>query len=346
MRSFSLKGIATKAFWGPNAQGLGYPTGGGAGNSSYFPSAGVGWTNRGQPSGNPIYALASDTAGNTLFVDVAGLVYLSINGGATWAHQGTIAGFAPLQTSGALIVIDTVWIVAAPPGTGPGTIYRSTDTGATWTNIDTGITNGGNLALGTQAPATVLAVANETPAPPADYGLSIDGGLSWVSAGVTTVGGTNGNFPLLWTGAEWVLFSNDPVTDNPAVWVSANALTWTETLFSDTTVTVGPALLNGGIFYLGDANIPAVYSGATVGDVAAAPAVTIPTTSGVNYLIHGTGQFYALDNDGTVANSPDFVHWRLGVQNFAPTEVASAACMLASGGVVAGGSLGTICTVP
>lgn len=366
MRSLGPAGWAAHGFYGFAAKTFGNP-GGATSGTGYFvpgmrpgppPNPGIKFTVRTSPTGGqPVLAMQSDAAGNTLLVDKTGRTFHSTNGGVTWALVSTIAGFDSVQATGRILTAAGTWLLSAQQNIGGVTFYRSTNIGVTWTPIVSGIGAAGSCAIATDGAGRWFGIGNVVPASPANYGHSLtDDGQTWSLTGnVTTLAGTVAQDPQLWDGAQWIVFSNDPVnTTDAAIWTSPDTLTWTEHLASgpsgNNPVYAG-ALLSGGVLYVANQFGSDMYTGATVAALAASDPVSFnPLDNGAFLIRAGVGgQFYVFDSEGNVANCLDFINWLQGTLNFQTgvSEFATAVCYdAAHNSVIAGGSAGSICTVP
>lgn len=361
MRSIDPAGWASHGFFGLGAKTFGNP-GGATSGTGYFvppvptpPNPGIKFTRQTSPTGgNPVFAMTSDTAGNTLLVDSTGRVFHSTDGGVNWLLVTTIAGWNPVQTTGRLLTAAGTWMLSAQQNVGNISFFRSTNLGVAWAPIVSGIGGAGSYAMATDGAGNWFAIGNIIPATPANYGLSTNDGVTWASAGVTTIAGTTAVNPQLWDAAasEWVVLTKDPVTVDAALWTSPDALTWTEHLMTGPSApnpNFGGALISGGIIYATDQFSTDMFEGATPTAFAAADPVSENPTNGGTFLVRAGvgGQFFVFDGQGNVANCTDYITWLEGTLNFQGGEFPNAVCYdQTHNSVIAGGSAGSICTVP
>jgi hypothetical protein len=361
MRSIDPAGWTSHGFFGRGAKTFGNP-GGATSGTGYFvppvpvpPNPGLKFTARASPTGgNPVFAMQSDTLGNTLLVDSTGRVFHSTDGGVNWGLVTSIASWDPVQPNGCLLVAAGTWVLSAQQNTGGVSFFRSINLGMVWAPIVSGIGAGGSFAMATDGAGNWFAIGNVIPAAPSNYGKSIDDGVTWVSAGVTTIAGTTAENPQLWDAgaAEWVVLTEDPVTVHAAIWTSPDALTWTENLASGpggASPSYGGALISGGLIYTTDQASTDMFEGSTPATLAASDPVSENTITGGTFLVRAGigGQFFVFDGQGNVANCTDYINWLKGTLNFSLGEFPNATCYdEIHNSVIAGGSAGSICTVP
>src|SRR5262249_57093723 len=110
------------------------------------------WTGGG-PAGGPIRALLVDSASpTTIYAGTLGSgVFKSVDGGFTW-NQTEPAGLLGSRTVRALVQDGAGTLYAgvedAVDTPSPGGVFRSVDGGATWTPMDSGLTDRKVQALG------------------------------------------------------------------------------------------------------------------------------------------------------------------------------------------------------
>lgn len=134
MRSFSLRGMATKGFYGPNAKSLGAPIGGGQGNSSGSPTPAFAPVDGGVFPADLIVSMAQLNATNLAVVTDSGNAGVSTDGGDTWTR---IAGPLGNITQAVVVLSNTAGTVLVTFGVNGGTRFLSTSTdgGNTWTDV-------------------------------------------------------------------------------------------------------------------------------------------------------------------------------------------------------------------
>jgi hypothetical protein len=301
VRSFSLNGIATKAFWGPAAQALGYPQGGGSGNSSYYPNP-VTFTQVGQVTAlGKGYALAYLGGGVSLIVSADGKVYRSTNGGVNWSLITTIAGFTPFQLTGAMFSAGGTTIV-----TTANLIHRSINQGTTWVTSNTGAVTAGGSILGTDNASRWVVAGNISNALSTIYSHSNNDGVIWFTAlNVTPIFGAANPANIIWNGTQWIFSGSNVSSGN--IQTSPDAVNWT--------ITPGPALdligqivLLGGTYYGCGFQSANLYSAASPIALATAPTITVmPASSGGLYcFVVANTKFFVFDFASHVysSNSP------------------------------------------
>jgi hypothetical protein len=136
VRSFSIKGIATKGFYGPNAKTIGAPNGYGSGNSSGPPTptrvvnfVSVGGTTLG--GGVIFIAVCICDASHWIVADANGNVARTANGGSSWITSTpftNIVAFSAMANNGTTVI-------AYFQNATQGVVFRSIDSGATWTDV-------------------------------------------------------------------------------------------------------------------------------------------------------------------------------------------------------------------
>jgi hypothetical protein len=355
MRAIGPAGWSSHGFFGFRAKTFGNPGGATSGDGYFVNGQGgsvapITFVRRATPTTHPIFALASDAAGNALLVDNTGAVFKSTDGGHTWSSLGAIAGFAPVQPLGYLMTAGGTWILSAVGG--GNDLYRSTNIGASWTPITTGIVSDSGLAIGTNGAGTWFAVGAVNPAAPANYGLSSNDGVTWASAGVNSTGGTAAQYPVIWDGAQWVLFSSDPTGSFGDIWTSPDGLNWTANEMDFANGFLGGALFVGGNYYTGQRNQNNLFNGNSVTALTTATPINAPGIVDVQIIVQDlhTTVFFAMDSEGNVANTgaAGFGAWAQGNLNFATAGAAcNAACYdSVHQSVIAGGADGSVCTVP
>ena len=128
--------------------------------------AGATWTKTTVPSGGRLYAVVGTAPRQLVAVGEAGAAIRTIDGGHTWSAAGTpVAGAVP--AGGFMAGSDTSNWLASVASSGSaivsvtygGRLYRSTDTGTTWTSVPTtAITANANIVVG-RADADTFVVA-------------------------------------------------------------------------------------------------------------------------------------------------------------------------------------------
>lgn len=359
MRSLGPAGWAAHGFYGFAAKTFGNP-GGATSGTGYFvpgmrpgppPNPGTKFTARASPTGSEgVFALGADAAGNALLVDTTGRVFHSTSGGIGWTQVATLAGWNPGQQVGYLLEAGGTWLLSAQQNSGVS-FFRSTNVGATWTPITSGIGAGGSYALATDGAGNWFALGNVIPCPPGNYGDSTDDGQTWNPAGgITTIAGTTAQNPQLFFADDWTVLTKNPTTLLASIWTSADTFTWTEHGPNINNPSYAGALVSGGLIYCTDQFSSDMYRAATVAALAVADPVSENPINGGQFLVRagGAGEFYVFDSSGNVANSADYINWLQGTLNFATLgEPASSVCYDAvHNSVIAGGSAGSICTVP
>lgn len=336
MHSFSLRGIATKAFYGPNAfslgtgttgygtritsgSGPGSTTGGvplpyGSGNSSGGSGGGGGsfsFTRR-VNSANNIVALAAGP-GKAMYADSTNAIFLSTDGGHTW-----VAKNSPPSLPNTLLYENGIWIAGLN-----NDISKSADDGVTWSAaIPTGIL-GFITPLASRSASNILAISSAAN-PSNNFATSVNDGTTWGNAG--SVNSLFNAAYALWDGAQYVTLGTDPTGNFSTILTSATGVAFASTIFNTAenvnntnfnVVAFGLSLyavLMGGSFTLRVAN--------TAAGLATAIASNLPDTANVAQMItFADGFFYTFfqNGNGTVwrTATPQIpASWIQGTLNF------------------------------
>jgi hypothetical protein len=109
-------------------------------------------------------------------------IYRSTDGGTTWAVTQTIASLSVWT----MLSLGNGVVLMGTHGASIGQIYRSTDSGVSFTSVLTvGTTTGGDITSLTQLDNKVIALSG----PPNEMAyVSTDDGLTWAAAGAMTTG--------------------------------------------------------------------------------------------------------------------------------------------------------------
>ncbi len=145
-----------------------------------------------------IYDLKVDTtqAQDVVLVGTNTGLYRSVDAGATYTAVGTIPAAAKVWS---LAKTSAGWLAAVTTTSGTttsGSLYLSTNQGATWTLVSPGISGAGRITLGIGLPgdAVVYAFAASTnSAAQLDLFRSPDGGSTWTALNTTSKVPTNSN---------------------------------------------------------------------------------------------------------------------------------------------------------
>jgi hypothetical protein len=295
-------------------------------------------------TGNSVCAIGSN-AGLTLLIDSTGNVYESTDGGQTWALLSTVP-IGTIGGNGNLVFGNGVWLYGSI-GTD---VARSTDNGATWTDIATGIVAAGNGWIATDGAGNWIIFGNigGPGGVTNNYAVSADDGVTWTLANTFSNGGAPS--PPLWNGALWVVVVGDlPNGADTVLATSADGQTYAAS--ADTNDIFAFTLL-AGVYFACNGVSNKVRHAASVAALQAAATVTIAGLSptGNDGVLAAAGRYFVFDDSGGVANSTDASIWEIGTQNFAATEALSAAGAVAYDTVndsyIVGGNLGTVCTYP
>lgn len=274
--------------------------------------SGVTWRGVGNVPGAdvPINQLTSSAAGVTLLIDGNGFVWRSLDGGKTWTNiSSDLVGFGFDSACNLVSSATGTWIVCDG-----GDSWRSTDNGVTWTNIPTGITSSGSASIQTDGAGTWIAFPNVAGA---DYGLSINDGLTWLPQpmiGPDPPNDSGTNSPPIWDGTQFALFLFASVpTILTYVATSPDGLTWTVTSIP------GARLLQQMLFnpdtglYMALSGTNQVTIATTAVGLGASPLIAMRGLDGFNdFLVDGIYQgpdIFVLSASGRVWNSFDGNLW-------------------------------------
>ncbi len=144
-----------------------------------------------------IYDIQVDTsqASDIVLVGTNTGLFRSTDAGGTYAPVASIPAALKVWS---MVKTTAGWLAAAESSgaTAAGTLYLSTDQGATWTPVSPGIAGAGRITLGLGAPgdAVVYAfAANTGDAAQLDLFRSSNGGTTWTALGITAKAPTNPN---------------------------------------------------------------------------------------------------------------------------------------------------------
>jgi hypothetical protein len=302
-----------------------------------------------------VIGLATNSLGVTLALGRTATnhvdVYRSTDGGHTWT--GPVGTFLPgfAANLGNLVVAGGAggtWMVGdqANAGTGPNQVWRSTDTGATWTAIANTTDLGSTNTLITDGLGNWL-VQNGTNVPAAtSHATSTDNGLTW-AIGTQPLSGSEflnqQNMVYGGPGVGYVVGGFDSTVPQSLTWQSTDGgHTWAKT------VNINGALMSnlldvGATLFGTDVNIAAGYAASSAPLLGVAAALPLPFTA--VYLLKAASGFFIFDGGFGFAESPNFTAWSTGPLNL--TGFNTSVCYDAvNASVIAGGSDGSIATSP
>ncbi len=255
-----------------------------ASHGSIFTSANAGaaWTQTSAPDGSWT-ALASSADGQKLVAATGGSIYTSANAGGTWTSN-SVASY-PLtavasSADGNQLVATTGYLELYPPYDYVGYIYRSTNSGVTWTRTSAPTTNefgamAGAVACSADGSHLVVATSSGPPGGGPLY-TSSDSGATWTMNSVLPAGfwgflaSSADGSRLVAMDTTWGRISVSADAGASWAWVNAPALPWTALALSADGSTL-VAAFDGGIYVS-----PLQFS--------SLPALTI-TRSGSNAII-------------------------------------------------------------
>lgn len=201
---------------------------GGTGNE-YPPPVVAGWIRRQSVPDKPISVAYGN--GRFMVLDFSQNVSVSTDNGVTFNLVSTQP-----NASNHLVFGNGVWMMGGSTGSGVGVtshVLRSTDNGATWASINTGISgpvSGGVNSLITDGAGNWVATAGGGGLSANHYAVSNDGGLTWTKPGLFTYD-TAFNDAACWDGTRFVFIGRLTNAANAAVIVSTDGgLNWTGTV--------------------------------------------------------------------------------------------------------------------
>lgn len=287
-------------------------------------------------SGAAIIGVASDLSGNTLAVDLNGIVYKSTDGGQTWINFSTVTITGPGGPGGNLAWSAGTFVLAHDPTS----VKTSTNGGLTWSAVSTGITGTFTPGYAANNGAGVWVItSNASPGTTHCYSISTDDAITFsTSANVSTPQFPNA--PALWDGSQFVSFDDNA----PSVLTSSTGATWTPTT-SNSPNLQWASLATGAYVcaldaFAGELRVASTHDG--LGTVAN---TTIGGLGAISITVAVGATVFAFDTGGSqIGSSLDSgATWSLVVSNFSSGDHCSAVCFdTLHSCFIAGGFLGGV----
>ena len=336
MKSFSLKGPAVKAFFGPNALTLGNPF------PPTPPPVGLSWTAR-DPVDTGGNQLAQSLYANGVIIANDGQnVWRSTDDGVTWTNVDTPpdGGLRQITYAGG-----GLWGIVGEIGGGSGYVIRSTDNGVSWSDeIGLPATQISPIALANNAAGTwMVGGGSGSGTNVNNYCRSTDNGLTW--AQVATAHGSF--FRMIWDGAQFV--ASTRIAANAAISTSPTGVVWTDTLVSTVNNYIFGLNFDGANYMICTDDQDTIRVSTTPAGLAVASDTDDGLTDGgSNYMQPGGGLIWVFGESGGVSSSSDEgATWTPNTLNFPDGDSAFACAYDSVNGVfVATGDEGDVSTQP
>jgi photosystem II stability/assembly factor-like uncharacterized protein len=250
----------------------------------------------------------------------------SVDGGASWVGRN----FSPPRNISA-IAINPQLPSTMYAGTSGGGVYKSIDSGNTWTRLSTGVTLVAALVIDPVTPSTIYAATN---APSFGVIKSIDGGTSWVP--LTGPTGTGLIYRLaidpispstLYLGSNGGLFKT---TNGGTNWGRLNA-------FPSTAYTIAIDPISPTTVYAGSGSILKSPDGGVSWSNASAG---LPTNSGISVIVDPSNPttLYAGTNNGIYKSINGGGNWSSSNSGMGNSEILSLALSPTSPAIIYAGT--------
>lgn len=189
-------------------------------------------------------------------------IYTSSNG-ISWTNVNIDPLIIPIGlVCSDIFIVGSIWIVVAYSLTNftNGFIYRSSDSGSTWTDVTPVSTTFFGYAISNNGDQTFVIVGTDSDVLNKGIMCSTDNGISWAytPSGFNNVTTTNGGYSVDWDGTQFLAIGRGYNT-NPKIISSVNGINW---LASDTGYNTNPPYAQGsysikwcGTFWLAGDNV-------------------------------------------------------------------------------------------